>query len=327
MNLKLMRGSLILRFSSLLALVVLLAAVWGATVTWTAAPKPAHAADDGLVLRNDANCTVCHDKADGPELLKIGGTKHGTLADSRTPTCISCHGDSAAHEDDPINNAPDMIFGGRATMPAHARGDTCLACHSGRERMFWSSGTHAARDLACESCHRIHTDRDAVTARRTQSAVCFTCHKTQRAQSMKPSRHPIREGQVACSDCHNPHGSPGHASLSRDSVNDTCFMCHAEKREPFIWNHQPVTEDCSICHEPHGTVTANLLRWRVPFLCQSCHEEVNHQGRIPRVGARGTGGVLGGANVLMARGCLNCHGNIHGGNNPVNHPGARSFQR
>ncbi|MGZ8230854.1 MAG: cytochrome c3 family protein [Burkholderiales bacterium] len=30
-------------------------------------------------------------------------------------------------------------------------------------------------------------------------------------------------------------------------------------------NHQPVTEDCTICHQPHGTTIANLLKSRPPF--------------------------------------------------------------
>jgi hypothetical protein len=31
--------------------------------------------------------------------------------------------------------------------------------------------------------------------------------------------------------------------------------------------------------------------------------------------------------VIMARGCLNCHTNIHGGNNPTNNSASRSFRR
>ena len=32
-----------------------------------------------------------------PNVLHIGQTKHGTLADGRTPTCTNCHDESAAH--------------------------------------------------------------------------------------------------------------------------------------------------------------------------------------------------------------------------------------
>jgi DmsE family decaheme c-type cytochrome len=297
------------------------------------AQETAQAARKDLVLKEDAQCTRCHDEEDAPGLLKIGRTKHGTRADGRTPTCTTCHGESTAHIDVPKGTKtrpkPDRYFTKGTTTPAQVRADTCLGCHAGGEQMFWSSSTHAARDLACNTCHTIHADRDTVRVKTMQTEVCFTCHKKQRVQVTKPSRHPILEGKVTCSDCHNPHGSAGRANLARDTVNDTCFKCHAEKRGPFLWNHQPVTEDCSHCHDPHGTVTASLLKWRVPFLCQQCHEGTSagtHQGNIPIVGTKGTGGTFG-ANILMARGCLNCHTNIHGGNNPENSSASRSFRQ
>jgi DmsE family decaheme c-type cytochrome len=303
-------------------------------VTPAFGPNAAQAASNDLVLRDDAKCTRCHDEEDDPDLLKIGRTKHGTRADRRTPTCTSCHGESDAHINAPMSTAkrpkPDRFFGKATETPAHVRSDTCLGCHAGAGRMFWSSSTHAARDLSCDTCHKIHTDRDTVRVKTTQAEVCFTCHKKQRVQVTKPSRHPILEGLVVCSDCHNPHGSAGRVDLARDTVNETCFKCHAEKRGPFLWNHQPVTEDCSHCHDPHGTVTASLLKWRVPFLCQQCHEGTSpgtHQGNIPFLAARGTDGSFGGANITMARGCLNCHTNIHGGNNPTNSSASRSFRR
>jgi DmsE family decaheme c-type cytochrome len=88
-----------------------------------------------------------------------------------------------------------------------------------------------------------------------------------------------------------------------------------EKRGPFVRSHQPVTDDCSICHNPHGTVNDNLLKQRSPFLCQQCHEPTGHRGGIPEITA-GTGTSGGGA--TLGRGCLNCHTQIHGTNNPFN---------
>ena len=187
--------------------------------------------------------------------------------------------------------------------------------------MFWASGTHAARDVTCDSCHEVHNNGlDKVRERTTQTEVCFTCHKEKRVQIGLPSRHPIREGKVTCSDCHNPHGSAGAKNLVRDTVNETCFKCHAEKRGPFVWNHYPVTENCSLCHEPHGTTVASLLKFRSPFLCQQCHESTTHRGAAPSF--TDTAGTASGQRVLFAQGCLNCHINIHGSNNPT--PAANS---
>jgi predicted CXXCH cytochrome family protein len=96
-----------------------------------------------------------------------------------------------------------------------------------------------------------------------------------------------------------------------------------EKRGPFINNHQPVSEDCSICHQPHGTTVSNLLKSRPPFLCQECHEGAQHPsnsapGGLPIAGATGFGPTGRGQWASVGRGCVNCHTNIHGSNNPIN---------
>ncbi len=101
--------------------------------------------------------------------------------------------------------------------------------------------------------------------------MCYTCHKEQRVQMSKPSHHPVPEGKMKCSDCHNVHGSIGPKLAKRDSTNDTCFTCHAEKRGPFVHQHEPVVEDCSNCHNPHGSTVAAMLTTRPPVLCQQCH--------------------------------------------------------
>ena len=281
-----------------------------------------------LVLKGDARCTRCHDASDDFPVLAIGKTKHGTVADGRTPTCSSCHGDSETHVNKPADAKerprPERSFGKNSKTPVDARNQACLTCHEGGKRIHWTSGAHASRDVSCTSCHEVHTGHDKVRDKVAQSEVCYACHKEQRAQSRKPSRHPIPEGKVACSDCHNPHGSAGEKMLVRDNVNDTCYQCHTEKRGPFVRTHQPVQEDCSICHNPHGTTNDNLLKQRSPFLCQQCHEPTSHRGSL--ASTTGSAGGSTGAN-LLARGCLNCHTNIHGTNNPANISNERTLRR
>lgn len=292
-------------------------------------PQISAQARKDLVLKGDAVCTRCHDEEDSPGVLTIGRTKHGTRADSRTPTCTTCHGDSEAHlrkiEGKAVRPKPDLYYSKGTHTPAEVRNDTCLNCHKGSERMFWSMSTHAARGNTCASCHQVHNGGvDKVRARKTQAEVCFGCHKKQRVAAHKPSRHPTLEGKVVCSDCHNPHGSAGPKMMKRDTVVDTCYQCHAEKRGPFLWEHQPVTEDCSLCHDPHGTTTASLLKWRIPFLCQQCHEPDSHRGNPPSV-APSLSTNLGG--ITLGRGCVNCHVNIHGGNSAENDSSARSLRK
>jgi predicted CXXCH cytochrome family protein len=93
-----------------------------------------------------------------------------------------------------------------------------------------------------------------------------------------------------------------------------------EKRGPFVHSHEPVNEDCGNCHNPHGTVAESLLKARPPFLCHQCHTP--HGGQLaqlrgqlptqPTINSSGKSGI----NYTQARGCLNCHTQVHGSNNP-----------
>jgi DmsE family decaheme c-type cytochrome len=295
---------------------LLCSALLGLPIMTTNASAAEESASKDLVLRGDARCTTCHDESDSPQLLAIGKTRHGVTADSRTPTCASCHGDSDNHVDNPTGAKPDRTFGKNSATPATERSAACLNCHQqDADRHLWLGSTHETRGLSCSTCHQVHTAENPVVDRRKQPEVCFTCHKEQRAQANKPSHHPILEGKVVCSDCHNPHGSAGPKLMKRDTVNDTCYTCHMEKRGPFVHNHEPVSEDCSICHNPHGTTTEAMLKTRPPFLCQSCHTP---HIAIP-AGLTGTTSIQYWGNsstITQGRGCLNCHTQIHGSNNP-----------
>ena len=112
-----------------------------------------------------------------------------------------------------------------------------------------------------------------------QADICGNCHQPIRAATFKPSHHPIIEGKVKCSDCHNPHGAITPAMLKAD-VNDQCYSCHADKRGPYVFTHPPVEENCVTCHNPHGSVHAKLLNETAPNLCQDCHDWSRHPGTI-----------------------------------------------
>lgn len=313
-------------------LLALTASLAGLTPAF-AADNPAPFATQDLVLKGDAKCTRCHDEGDNPAIFSIGKTKHGTVVDKRAPTCTNCHGESDSHANNPSGKderpGPERMFTKKSKTPVAARNEACLTCHQNdAKRSHWEGSLHQARDVACTSCHQIHTAHDKVRDKLTQPEVCFTCHKEQRSQINKVSHHPIPEGKMGCSDCHNPHGSTGPKLLVRDSVVQTCYTCHMEKRGPFLWNHQPVTDDCTICHNPHGTTTANLLKSRPPFLCQQCHEATSHRGNIPGLtGPSNSSTAAGGRQITNARACLNCHTSIHGGSNPTNNAESRTFRR
>lgn len=155
----------------------------------------------------------------------------------------------------------------------------------------------------------------------------MSCHKEKKHQFARPNHHPVPEGKMVCTDCHNPHGSAGPKLMVKDSVNETCYSCHANYRGPFLWNHLPVTQDCTICHNPHGTTTTGMLKLRPPFLCQQCHEPANHRTNFPSLNGVQSNSPPGAGGLTMARGCVNCHNNIHGGSNPTSTGTQRTFRR
>lgn len=312
-------------------------------------------------LTGVALCVSCHDEADLPDMsdsahppvnskktppmsaeaAALVSRAMGSRENPRAPTCASCHGESEAHarkqEGATDLPKPDVTFGktpGKiSTVSPTERSRVCQSCHDhDAKRALWAGSQHQAADVACDSCHQVHTNRDKVLQKSTQISVCYSCHKEQRAQLSRASHHPVPEGKMTCSDCHNVHGSAGAKLAKRDSMNDTCFTCHAEKRGPFVHQHHPVSEDCANCHNSHGSNIAAMLKVRAPMLCQQCHTP-HVAGGVGAIGGQ-TGiyglasigqasglitSVTGAKNVVnlwQGRSCMNCHTQVHGSNNP-----------
>ena len=276
-----------------------------------------------------AKCLKCHEG----QLESMNRTPHAVAADARTPTCTTCHGPSDKHAENPTEVEPTREFHGKSGPWASEASDVCLACHQkDSKRALWASSAHPGANVACNDCHKIHVNQDRLLSKRSQPEACFACHKEQRTLMSRPSRHPLAEGKMTCSDCHNVHGSTGPKLVKRDSTNDTCYTCHAEKRGPFVHNHEPVQEDCATCHNPHGSTIAGMLKARPPILCQQCHTPhvaggVGALGGQPGVFPPAVTGQASseitanssGKNVVnmwQGRSCTNCHTQVHGSNNP-----------
>ncbi|HLN32559.1 MAG TPA: cytochrome c3 family protein [Gemmataceae bacterium] len=231
--------------------------------------------------------------------------------------CVTCH------------NPHDNIR--RAT-----RVDTCLSCHKGHPTMAWQSSTHALQFVACADCHDPHPnskvplvvdiDHNQVNrAKRMpmsvdEPRVCYRCHQRIAGLFNLPFHHPVPEGKMLCSKCHDPHGSEGDKLLKQPTVNLTCYKCHSSKQGPFVYEHPPVTENCMICHNPHGTVAKELLKQPPTFLCLRCHSGHNgahhvHLGQVPSQRA------------AFYTDCTQCHHEIHGSDLPGVGRNGSFFQR
>ena len=223
--------------------------------------------------------------------------------------CEACHGPASAHVESGGSELGGMVRFRAETPDSIGRENgVCLTCHARGKRMHWSGSAHDSRDVACTSCHvvmRDVSDRHQLSAQ-TQTQVCTSCHLVQRGQLNRNHHHPIREGFLECSSCHNPHGSVSDALLLGDTVNDTCYSCHAEKRGPFLWEHAPVSESCLNCHESHGSTREAMLKLSLPRLCQQCHIASLHPSEARMPGDR----------FVIGRSCTSCHQAVHGSNHP-----------
>jgi DmsE family decaheme c-type cytochrome len=291
-------------FFPLLALTWVLATVAPAAAQ-TPAPTGAYVGDD--------TCVACHES----ESKSLHQSLHGKAQNPRTPAartnqaCETCHGPGREHSETG-DKSKIRVF---TTLEARAASETCIGCHDRGTHAMWKGSMHEARNLSCVTCHSVHSPKSEKAQLKTVSVMqtCIACHKTEAAKVQRFGHMPVREGQMDCTTCHNPHGSTNVRMLKvGNSVDEMCVSCHTEKRGPFLWEHAPVREGCNTCHDPHGSNNERMQVAKLPMLCQRCHIGTRHPSTIYDGAA-----LAAGSNRLIGRGCVNCHSQIHGSNSPA----------
>jgi DmsE family decaheme c-type cytochrome len=284
--------------------------------------KAASKADGDYV--GSETCLTCHE--DQHRRFKNTVMGKVMLGNPRTPEeargCEGCHGPGRTHVE--AGGGKDTIpirFGKDSKNTVEEQNAVCLDCHERGNRLFWKGSPHQTRAMACVDCHQVKQELHPTASsdarynaplsenrgvKKPQPELCLQCHQMRRAQLQRSSHMPYREGKVTCTSCHNPHGTPNPKQLIQSTTNENCLSCHTERRGPFLWEHPPVMENCANCHEPHGTNNPQLLKVRMPRVCDSCHVTSRHP----------TTPTLLNSVRDFNRGCTNCHSAIHGSNHP-----------
>lgn len=215
--------------------------------------------------------------------------------------------------------APPMVAG--ATFSGSAK---CADCHEDVTSNFHDA-THAklvapgknGTEIGCESCHgpgSAHIKAGGGTTNIVNPGnspeSCFQCHLDKRGEFNLPHAHPVLAGQMSCSDCHDPHG--GDAILEGGtrfaSLNDTCTKCHAQQGGPYVFEHEASREGCVVCHNPHGSMNAKMLKARNANLCLQCHFQQQTAPGVILIGGRDHASFLSRGTCWSA----GCHESVHG---------------
>jgi len=254
-------------------------------------------------------CLGCHEGYGKWFQLTAHSKAPGKASDGANE-CEACHGPGSR----PVNAGGGPVG---ITNPARLKGAAasavCNRCHEHRpQTMEWRFSQHANNGVACNQCHIAHAPRKDFEAKLLRKGgepgLCYTCHTEVRAEASWPSHHPIAEGRLACSDCHNVHGAELTAYKDAPSSRELCLQCHAQYRGPFAQEHQPTSESCTTCHKPHGSFQDNLLVASEPFLCLRCHSTVHNQHLPANVLPDST--VR--SEVAFFSRCSVCHQEVHG---------------
>jgi DmsE family decaheme c-type cytochrome len=267
-------------------------------------PEPS-AEDADTAPRASTICLDCHEGYDAglartPHHLDAAEGPESAVA------CTDCHGGDARHyEEDPA--LYPML--NPSTLGADTVAVICAACHvNSHQQNMEEKNVHLLHDVSCTACHGVHESVTDGLLRAAEPGLCVECHQSAEGAFAAPYRHPVYDGVMTCSDCHQTLDVT-RRDLSLNGTN-VCMGCHAEFKGPFPFEHQATvdysTEEgaCITCHAPHGSAQPRMLLqpYEPPHyqLCSSCHAVPLHNQNT----FHGT--------TWAGVPCNDCHTDIHG---------------
>jgi predicted CXXCH cytochrome family protein len=230
-----------------------------------------------------AMCDFCHIGKSVPGDPGLGRVGTGRAATPGAP------GEADAGREAVLLHVHDPVMKGECTschnphgsnirrlINADTVGQMCLSCHE-------SATTHAHQHTPvaqgdCTSCHRAHTSMYAGLLVAKGQDLCLRCHENTVNMAHAPVRPPAALG-----------GADRLANIPSAVITVA---------RPAGTIHDPVLEDCTTCHDHHGTAHAGLLKQETVSLCGSCHEDIINTAKNARVQH---------SSVMDDKACMNCH--------------------
>ncbi len=173
-----------------------------------------------------------------------------------------------------------------------------------------SSEPHGAPNPKCDACHIGHTALGGyLLTKPTERETCYVCHDGSETvygtvynirkqfgettvgtsvyktvySAVYGSHHPVPEGTLVCTSCHDPHRqAPTYPRLLGPRTNhaatgiEVCGACHGPGSSykggdivsTYAYGHNSAKMNpssgtqvkCAMCHEPHGSALPDLLR-------------------------------------------------------------------
>lgn len=216
-------------------------------------------------------CFLCHNKS-----IAGGKSVHGPVA---VGSCSTCH---TMHQ----SNFPKLLL---------AEGnEVCFSCHTDKGDAFKKRKfMHAPVQEACTNCHNPHSSNHKFNLKADGDRdLCYTCH-SDKEKDIKEATVPHKglDTGKKCLGCHDPHASDFPKQLTKQP-KDLCLSCHDREyngQAGRITNmkatlannsitHGPIKQnDCSSCHNTHGSNNFRILRESFPQLFYAGYSQDNYK--------------------------------------------------
>ena len=227
---------------------------------------------------------------------------------------------------------PDGLVMTPPSMPGaeYVGTETCAGCHEDEHKYFRISD-HASVSIdlsdedveagaaeGCETCHgpgSLHVEGMGDKSKIVRSdavTTCYSCHLNIKGKFQLQHHHPVPEGRMSCTDCHDMHGSDVRATGGSMllGMDEKCFKCHKEQRGPYVFEHDAMRDGCQSCHNAHGSINDKLLIAGQTTTCLRCHWEVAFN-----TGSGGIGNIEHGDYAIgQGEECIDHHRAPHGSN-------------